>query len=309
MTAGIVSAKAREIGAGRYDDFLQIDAPINRGNSGGPTFNLDGEVIGVNTAIHSPTGGNVGIGFAIPARPDPEDRRRSPADDGMVERGWLGVHIQALDDRSGRRPRPGRARRVLWWRVSPMTARRRPTASSRATSLLGYGRRGRRDAQRPHPRGRRHRSGRQRRDRGLAGRCREDPRRRHRPDAVRADRGERRQAARKLHEDTPKLGLALARLDDRVPFRNSICPRTPTAPSSPRCCPAARLRKRAFGQGDVIIEADNQAVTEPRTVAEAVKAAAERGEKVRASPGQARRSGPLRRRPHGPDLGGHGPRR
>ena len=67
VTAGIVSADHRAIGAGRYDDFLQIDAPINRGNSGGPTFNLEGEVIGVNTLIHSPSGGNVGIGFAIPS--------------------------------------------------------------------------------------------------------------------------------------------------------------------------------------------------------------------------------------------------
>ena len=66
VTAGIVSAEHRMIGAGRYDDFLQIDAPINRGNSGGPTFNREGKVIGINTAIHSPTGGNVGIGFAIP---------------------------------------------------------------------------------------------------------------------------------------------------------------------------------------------------------------------------------------------------
>jgi serine protease Do len=96
VTAGIVSAENRAIGAGRYDDFLQIDAPINRGNSGGPTFNLEGEVIGVNTLIHSPSGGNVGIGFAIPANlvksivADLED-------DGMVERGWLGVHIQSID--------------------------------------------------------------------------------------------------------------------------------------------------------------------------------------------------------------------
>jgi serine protease Do len=97
VTAGIVSAKDRVIGAGRYDDFLQIDAPITRGNSGGPTFNLDGEVIGLNTAIHSPSGGNVGIGFAIPSdivAHIVEDLR----DDGMVERGWLGVHIQSIDD-------------------------------------------------------------------------------------------------------------------------------------------------------------------------------------------------------------------
>jgi serine protease Do len=97
VTAGIVSAKDRVIGAGRYDDFLQIDAPINRGNSGGPTFDLEGEVIGLNTAIHSPSGGNVGIGFAIPSNivaDIVEDLR----DDGMVERGWLGVHIQTIDE-------------------------------------------------------------------------------------------------------------------------------------------------------------------------------------------------------------------
>jgi serine protease Do len=97
VTAGIVSAKDRVIGAGRYDDFLQIDAPINRGNSGGPTFNLQGEVVGLNTAIHSPSGGNVGIGFAIPSNLVAEviDDLR---DDGMVERGWLGVHMQTLDE-------------------------------------------------------------------------------------------------------------------------------------------------------------------------------------------------------------------
>jgi serine protease Do len=67
VTAGIVSARGRDIGAGPYDDFLQIDAPINKGNSGGPTFNVNGEVVGVNTAIASPSGGSVGLAFAIPA--------------------------------------------------------------------------------------------------------------------------------------------------------------------------------------------------------------------------------------------------
>ena len=67
VTAGIVSARGRDIGAGPYDDFLQIDAPVNKGNSGGPTFNTEGSVIGVNTAIFSPSGGSVGIAFAIPA--------------------------------------------------------------------------------------------------------------------------------------------------------------------------------------------------------------------------------------------------
>ncbi|MEW5421370.1 Do family serine endopeptidase [Amorphus sp. 3PC139-8] len=95
VTAGIVSARGREIGAGPYDDFIQIDAPINKGNSGGPTFNLDGQVVGVNTAIYSPSGGSVGIGFAIPAsiaQQVIEDLK----DDGEVTRGWLGVQIQPV---------------------------------------------------------------------------------------------------------------------------------------------------------------------------------------------------------------------
>jgi len=95
VTAGIVSARGRDIGAGPYDDFIQVDAAVNRGNSGGPTFNLSGEVIGVNTAIFSPSGGNVGIAFAIPA----SSARSVVADlikSGSVERGWLGVQIQPV---------------------------------------------------------------------------------------------------------------------------------------------------------------------------------------------------------------------
>lgn len=93
VTAGIVSADGRNINAGPYDDFLQIDAAINRGNSGGPTFNLAGEVVGVNTAIFSPTGGSIGIGFAIPskmAKMVVSELREK----GRVDRGWLGVQIQ-----------------------------------------------------------------------------------------------------------------------------------------------------------------------------------------------------------------------
>ena len=95
VTTGIVSARGRDIGAGPYDDFIQIDAPINHGNSGGPTFDMDGNVIGVNTAIFSPSGGSVGIGFAIPA----ETAKSVVAqlkDKGMVQRGWIGVHIQPV---------------------------------------------------------------------------------------------------------------------------------------------------------------------------------------------------------------------
>jgi serine protease Do len=95
VTAGIISARGRDIGAGPYDDFIQIDASVNRGNSGGPTFNLNGEVIGINTAIFSPSGGNVGIAFDIPA-----STAKSVVADlmktGSVKRGWLGVEIQPV---------------------------------------------------------------------------------------------------------------------------------------------------------------------------------------------------------------------
>ncbi len=97
VTSGIVSARGREIGAGPYDDFLQIDAAINRGNSGGPTFNLNGDVVGVNTAIFSPSGGNVGIGFAIPSNLV-EQVVADLKDDGKVTRGWLGVQIQPVTE-------------------------------------------------------------------------------------------------------------------------------------------------------------------------------------------------------------------
>lgn len=110
VNAGIISARGRDIQSGPYDDYLQIDAPINRGNSGGPLFDARGRVIGVNTAIFSPSGGNIGIGFAIPAETvaDVIDQLRT---NGRVERGWLGVQIQpvteavagslGLDDASG----------------------------------------------------------------------------------------------------------------------------------------------------------------------------------------------------------------
>jgi serine protease Do len=95
VTAGIVSARGRDIGAGAYDDYIQIDAPINKGNSGGPAFDVNGEVIGVNTAIYSPSGGSVGIGFDVPA----ETAKMVVAqlkEHGHVTRGWLGVEVQPV---------------------------------------------------------------------------------------------------------------------------------------------------------------------------------------------------------------------
>jgi serine protease Do len=114
VTAGIVSAEGRDLGSSPFDNFLQLDAPINPGNSGGPIFNMEGQVVGVSTAIVSPSGGSVGIGFAIPS----EAVSRIVAqllEHGTIERGWLGVSVEdansgvliAAVDRSGPALRAG----------------------------------------------------------------------------------------------------------------------------------------------------------------------------------------------------------
>jgi serine protease Do len=112
VTAGIVSARQRDINSGPYDDFIQTDAAINRGNSGGPMFNLDGEVIGVNTAIFSPSGGSIGIGFAIPS-----DLAKNVVMQlrqfGEVRRGWLGVRIQTVTEELAEGLRLGSQRGAL----------------------------------------------------------------------------------------------------------------------------------------------------------------------------------------------------
>src|SRR5437870_8831015 len=95
VTAGIVSARGRDIGAGPYDDFIQIDASVNKGNSGGPSFDMEGNVIGVNTAIFSPSGGSVGIAFDIPAQ-TVKSVVAQLKDKGIVNRGWIGVQIQPV---------------------------------------------------------------------------------------------------------------------------------------------------------------------------------------------------------------------
>jgi serine protease Do len=97
VTVGIISATKRDINAGPYDDFIQTDAAINRGNSGGPLFNMEGEVIGVNTAIISPTGGSIGIGFAVPSNTATKVLNQLK-EYGETRRGWLGVHVQSVTE-------------------------------------------------------------------------------------------------------------------------------------------------------------------------------------------------------------------
>ena len=125
VTAGIVSARGRDIGSGPYDDFLQIDAPVNHGNSGGPTFNAEGEVVGVNTAIFSPSGGSVGIGFAI-ASDVVEAVIEQLKDDGAVDARLARRRDSAGDARTRRQPRPqgchGRAGRQAQNDNSPAAA-------------------------------------------------------------------------------------------------------------------------------------------------------------------------------------------
>ncbi|HYI91497.1 MAG TPA: trypsin-like peptidase domain-containing protein, partial [Beijerinckiaceae bacterium] len=112
VTAGIVSARGRNIDSGPYDNYIQTDASINKGNSGGPLFNMNGEVVGINTAILSPTGGSVGIGFAVPAAtavPVIDQLRQF----GETRRGWLGVRIQNVDEPTAEALGLGSARGAL----------------------------------------------------------------------------------------------------------------------------------------------------------------------------------------------------
>lgn len=118
VTAGIVSARGRNINAGPFDDFIQTDAPINRGNSGGPLFNMNGEVVGINSAIYSPNGGSIGIGFAVPA-----DMAKPVIDQlrtfGRTHRGWLGVKIQEVSDEIAEALGLGHARGALVLEINP----------------------------------------------------------------------------------------------------------------------------------------------------------------------------------------------
>jgi serine protease Do len=118
VTVGIISATRRDINAGPYDDFLQTDAAINRGNSGGPLFNMDGEVIGVNTAIISPSGGSIGIGFAVPSNSAVLvlDQLKQY---GETRRGWLGVHVQNITDEIAASLGLAQAKGALVAKVSP----------------------------------------------------------------------------------------------------------------------------------------------------------------------------------------------
>ena len=275
VTAGIVSAEHRAIGAGRYDDFLQIDAPINRGNSGGPTFNLAGEVIGINTAIHSPTGGSVGIGFAIPS-----DQAKLIIDQlnegGKVERGWLGVHIQSLDEDLANSLGLVEAKGALVAQVTPDS----PAASAgfkQGDVVLSYG--GHQIDQL----------------RDLTSAVADTKAGANTDVVVWRDGGkktleveigqmpsEEQMAAltgekQPEQSHTPKLGVMLgqltpeARQQFQLPADVQGVVVTDVQPGSPAA-------EKGLQAGDVILEANRKQVSDPKAVADAVRAAAEQGD-------------------------------
>jgi serine protease Do len=275
VTAGIVSADGRMIGAGRYDDFLQIDAPINRGNSGGPTFNLEGKVIGINTAIHSPTGGNVGIGFAIPANQAQriiEDLR----DDGKVERGWLGVHIQGLDDDLAKSLGLDEAEGALIAQVTPDS----PAASAgfqQGDVIVSYG-------------------GKQIESlRDLTGAVADTQAGTEVDVMVWRDGSEQtleveigqmpaqeQMAALSGDEqaeesDAPKLGLMLSRLTPEAREQFEL-PADAAGVLVTDVQPGSPAAEKGLQRGDIIVQADRKQVGDPKAVADAVREAAERGD-------------------------------
>jgi serine protease Do len=276
VTAGIVSAKDRVIGAGRYDDFLQIDAPINRGNSGGPTFDLEGEVIGLNTAIHSPSGGNVGIGFAIPSNivaDIVEDLR----DDGMVERGWLGVHIQTIDEDLASSLGLDEAKGALVAQVTPDSPAAKAgleqgdvileyagqpidelRALTRAVGDTEAGTKAKVVVWRD--------GGKQSLEVEITQMPTED-----KVMARATDQGE--------ETATPKLGVMLAELTPETREELEL-PADALGVVIADVQPGSPAAEKGLQRGDLIIQADRKPMSDPGMVAEAVRAAAERGDEA-----------------------------
>ena len=276
VTAGIVSAEHRAIGAGRYDDFLQIDAAINHGNSGGPTFNRDGQVVGINTAIHSPTGNNVGIGFAIPSN-QAKAIIDQLSEHGKVERGWLGVHIQALDEDLAKNLGLDEDKGALVAEVTPDS----PAASAgfkQGDVILSY--QGKqidelRDLTRAVANTK-------------AGTDADvvvwrDGSKQTLQVQIAQMPGEEQMAAltgqqpQSEESNTPKLGLMLAQLTPEARQQFDL-PGDVKGVIVTDVQPGSPAAEKGLQPGDVIVEANRKQVSDPKAVADAVREAAERGD-------------------------------
>ena len=271
VTVGIISATKRDINAGPYDDFLQTDAAINRGNSGGPLFNMDGHVIGVNTAIISPTGGSIGIGFAVPSNSAVQviDQLKQY---GETRRGWLGVHVQNVTEEIagslGLQGAEGRARRQSVARQPG--SRRRHSAERRDPQV-------RRPADRQHAqpaaRGRRHGDRQERRRRAVAqgsahGRDRDRraacPKARRPRTRCRASRTSRKSRCRSLERED-LLGLSIAPLPTSCASVTSIG-RAIEGVVIIEVKPDSPAAQKNVKPGDVIVEVTQEKVKQPQDV-------------------------------------------
>jgi serine protease Do len=255
---------------------MQIDAPINQGNSGGPTFDLEGKVIGINTAIHSPSGGNVGIGFAIPANLASEVIA-DLSDDGRVERGWLGVHIQDIDQDLAANLDLGDQKGALVAQVTPDS----PAAGAgleQGDVILSYNGKAVENVRELTKQVASTDPGtdadltvwRDGKEMNLGVEIGQLPG----DDQVVAAA----QQQQPSEDQTPKLGVALAQLTPDA--RQSLgLPDDLEGAVVTEVQPGSAAAEKGLQQGDVILEANHQKVSEPKSVAEAVRAAAERGDK------------------------------
>ena len=266
VTAGIVSASGRDIGAGPYDQFIQIDAPINQGNSGGPLFTQDGKVIGMNTAILSPSGGSVGIGFAIPS-----DMIHTVVAQlektGKVTRGYIGVEAQQVSDTMAKAMHLDREVRCA--------DRRRADRYARVARGSAAGRRDHRGEWPDGEESARSRGGRRRGAAGRRGEAAGSARRRQqdgvgegRPVAERAD-GQQRHRAQQSHE---RIGLALAPLSPDL--RNQLDVPDGTHGVVVRNVePGSPAEQAGLQAGDVIVGVGDKQVTSPSDAANAIRGA------------------------------------
>lgn len=257
-TAGIVSARGRQIGAGPYDDFIQTDAPINPGNSGGPLFSTRGEVVGVNTAIFSPSGGNIGIGFAVPAKLAQQVVQQL-REHGTVERGWLGVSMQPMDAEMAQALGLGERKGVLVAGVEANSpaARGGLQAGDVITGFAGT------TVEQP---------------RDLAGAvAAAKPGTTQRVAVIRNGESREQQVELGTHPATRQASQGERQPQGEARLGLALAPRQGGGATVARVMPGSVAEQRGIQPGDVILRAGDREVKRPQDVTEAVAAARQAG--------------------------------